>query len=117
MTNTQEQKKMSHYKTKEGELRNEFYLKTADFTDDNHHDVEPYCMQKIADYWLEKLHSLRQADEKAVREEITYLEIKRKQQAKNVIKNDPASQTIEINQCAGYLQALDDVLSALNKEK
>ena len=37
------------------EMRNEFYLHCADFTDENHHDIEPYQMQKIADWWIPKL--------------------------------------------------------------
>lgn len=38
-------------------LRSDFFLHIADFSDDNHHDVEPYSMQKIADFWLAKFHS------------------------------------------------------------
>lgn len=45
---------MSLSKQAKEEIREEFYSKIADFSDDNHHNVEPYSMQKIADFFLRR---------------------------------------------------------------
>lgn len=35
-------------------IKEEFFLKIAEFSDGNSH-IEPYSMQKIADWWLSKM--------------------------------------------------------------
>lgn len=50
---------------KEKAIRDEFYSKTAEFSQDGGSPVEAYAMQGIADYFLSKFNSiLQEIDEK-----------------------------------------------------
>ena len=56
------------------ELKKEFYLHSADFTDEHHHDIEPYQMQKIAEWWIDKLtSSLHQQREMIRKDYVTWV--------------------------------------------
>jgi len=86
-------------------LKQDFFGKIADFSDDYNHDVEPYSMQKIAEWWLQKI----QEREKSLLKEIEGIKIDYPYPAKG-------QRLLLPEQIQGYNTALDSVLSLISSK-